>query len=90
MLTLVAGRLLWLQGFQASAYAAQAVGQRTRTSTLTAPRGQILDRDGQALALSVDARAIYGEPRTITRAVCTPTPTGAPRPVLKLRADQSR
>jgi cell division protein FtsI (penicillin-binding protein 3) len=73
MLTLIAGRLVWLQGFQASAYAAQAVEQRTSTITLTAPRGQILDREGEALALSVDARAIYGEPRTISRARCTPT-----------------
>ena len=73
MLTLIAGRLVWLQGFQASAYAAQAVEQRTSTITLTAPRGQILDRDGETLALSVDARAVYGEPRTISRAVCTPT-----------------
>ena len=73
MLSLIAGRLVWLQGFQASAYAAQAVEQRTRTITLTAPRGQILDRSGDALALSVDARAVYGEPRTIARAVCTAT-----------------
>ncbi len=96
MLSLIAGRLVWLQGFQASAYAAQAVEQRTRTMTLTAPRGQILDRDGEALALSVDARAIYGEPRTIARAVCTPTearpcdPAGIAEklaPVLDLPAD---
>ena len=73
MLTLIAGRLVWLQGFQASAYAAQAVQQRTSTITLTAPRGQILDRDGEALALSVDARAVYGEPRTIARADCRPS-----------------
>ncbi len=97
MLTLIAGRLVWLQGFQASAYAAQAVEQRTSTITLTAPRGQILDRDGEALALSVDARAVYGEPRTIARADCRPSqerpcdPAGiaaALAPVLDLPAEE--
>ncbi len=73
MLGLIAGRLVWLQGFEAEAYAAEAVKQRTRTVTLTAPRGEVLDRSGEALALSVDARAVYGEPRTISRAECRPT-----------------
>ena len=97
MLSLIAGRLVWLQGFQAQAYAAQAVKQRTSTMTLTAPRGRILDRSGEALALSVDARAIYGEPRTISRADCRPTserpcdPAGiaaALAPVLDLPVEQ--
>ncbi len=97
MLVLIAGRLVWLQGFTASAYAAQAVEQRTRTIPLTAPRGRVLDRSGEALALSVDARAVYGEPRTISRAHCRPTaerpcdPAGIARvlaPVLGLPAEQ--
>ena len=69
---LIGGRLVWLQGFQAEAYAAEASKQRLRTVTLPAPRGTITDRSGQALALSVDARAVYGEPRTIAKAVCQP------------------
>lgn len=72
MLSLVAGRLVWLQGFQAKAYAADAVAQRLSTVTLQAPRGQITDRNGQVLAMSVDARLIYGEPRTIAKASCRP------------------
>ena len=32
---------------------------------LQAPRGTITDRTGQALAMSVDSRAVYAEPRTI-------------------------
>lgn len=97
MFTLIAGRLVWLQGFQAEAYAADAVEQRTSKITLTAPRGQVLDRSGQALALSVDARAVYGEPRTISRADCRPDATtpcdpagiaAALAPVLDLPADQ--
>jgi cell division protein FtsI (penicillin-binding protein 3) len=72
MLSLIAGRLVWLQGFQATAYAGQAVEQRLRTTNLLAPRGTITDRNGQVLALSVDARAVYAEPRTIARATCRP------------------
>jgi cell division protein FtsI (penicillin-binding protein 3) len=73
MLSLIGGRLVWLQGFQAEAYAAQAVQQRLSTVALSAPRGSITDRTGQVLALSVDARAVYGEPRTIAKANCPPT-----------------
>jgi len=76
LLSLIGGRLVWLQGLSASAYADQAVEQRLRTSTLLAPRGAITDRSGQVLALSIDARAVYAEPRTIARAQqqkpCTP------------------
>ena len=99
MLTLIAGRLVWLQGFQADAYAADAVEQRTTTIALRAPRGQVLDRSGQALALSVDARAVYAEPRTIARADCRPDartpcdPAGiaaALAPVLGLPSEELR
>lgn len=72
LLSLIAGRLVWLQGVQATAYADQAVEQRLQTRTLLAPRGSITDRTGQPLALSVDARAVYGEPRIIARANCPP------------------
>ena len=70
LLSLIGGRLVWLQGFQGQAYAEQAVKARTKTVDLAAPRGEITDRTGQALALSVDARAIYAEPRNIARARC--------------------
>ena len=75
LLSLIAGRLVWLQGFQATAYAGQAVEQRMQTTNLLAPRGTITDRNGQALALSVDARAVFAEPRTIARATCRPEAT---------------
>ena len=77
ILLLLAGRLVWLQGLQATAYAADASSQRLRTTTLIAPRGEITDRSGEALAQSVDARAVYGEPRIIAKADCRP---GATRP----------
>jgi len=75
LLSLIGGRLVWLQGFQGPAYAEAAVKQRTKTIDLPAPRGEITDRTGQALALSVDSRAIYAEPRNIARALCRPSAT---------------
>lgn len=72
VLALLAGRLVWLQGPGSTAYAATAAKQRMRVSTLLAPRGGISDRTGQPLAMTVDARAVYGEPRTIAKAVCSP------------------
>ncbi|CAA9302743.1 MAG: Cell division protein FtsI [Peptidoglycan synthetase], partial [uncultured Friedmanniella sp.] len=98
LLTLIGGRLVYLQGFQAEAYADEAQQQRLRTVTLTAPRGSVTDRSGQALALSVDARAVYGEPRQIAKAVCadedTPcspaTIAAALAPVLDLPASELR
>ncbi|MCA1710106.1 MAG: penicillin-binding protein 2 [Actinobacteria bacterium] len=72
VLALLAGRLVWLQGFHATAYADKAVDQRIRTNTIVAPRGTITDRSGEPFALSLDARAVYGEPRIIARAECKP------------------
>ena len=70
LLSLIGVRLVWLQGFQGQAYAEQSVKQRTQTIALNAPRGEITDRTGQAMALSVDSRAIYAEPRNIAKARC--------------------
>ena len=76
LLVLLAGRLVWLQGFQ-PAYASDASTQRLRTNTIVAPRGEITDRSGEPFALSIDARAVYGEPRIIAKADCKP---GADKP----------
>ncbi|MDT7546284.1 MAG: hypothetical protein QOE99_2394 [Actinomycetota bacterium] len=73
VLVLLAGRLVWLQGLQATSYASSATTQRLRTNILVAPRGEILDRSGVALAASIDARAVFGEPRTIAKAQCPVT-----------------
>ena len=78
LLSLIGGRLVWLQGFQAEVYANEAVEQRLTTRTLTAPRGTITDRSGQALAMSETARAVFGEPRIIAKAVCAPGGGGRP------------
>ncbi|MGY5763812.1 peptidoglycan D,D-transpeptidase FtsI family protein [Brachybacterium sp. DNPG3] len=51
---LIAGRLIWVQGLDASARAEAAVAQRTVTRTIPALRGDITDRNGAVLASSVE------------------------------------
>jgi len=62
VLSLFAGRLFQLQGVDANAYAAMAAAEGTREVTLHAARGEILDRNGNELASSVDAVAITADP----------------------------
>ena len=56
------GRLVQLQGVDSTVYAAQAQAQYLHKVTLPADRGTILDRNGVALADSVDADNITGDP----------------------------
>lgn len=65
LLALVA-RLLYLQGFGATAYAAQAEQQRIRTTAIQPVRGAITDRNGNIIAESVDARGVYADPKLVT------------------------
>jgi cell division protein FtsI (penicillin-binding protein 3) len=77
----VAGRLVQLQGLDRSSYAAMAERQRLHTVALSAPRGEIVDRDGRPLAETVDARDVYADPQKVVDAA------GAARilaPVLRL------
>jgi cell division protein FtsI (penicillin-binding protein 3) len=71
VLVVFVGRLLQFQGLEAPAFANAAEKQRLRTVTLAAARGDLLDRDGQVLATTVDARAIYADPRDVTDARTT-------------------
>ncbi|GAA3535374.1 cell division protein FtsI [Aeromicrobium panaciterrae] len=64
---LFAARLFQIQGLDASAYAAQAVTAGTKKSTVPAPRGEILDRNGVSLAASVDGMTLTADP-TMTSA----------------------
>ena len=61
---LLAGiKLVQVQGFQAEALSAQAERQRATPIEIPAPRGSILDRNGNQLAFSVEARALYVVPQ---------------------------
>jgi len=62
VLSMFAARLVQLQGVDASAYASMAQAESTRTVTLHAPRGVIVDRGGEELATSVDAVALAADP----------------------------
>jgi cell division protein FtsI (penicillin-binding protein 3) len=68
VLSLIGGRLVQLQGLDRTAYASMAQKQRLHTVALSAPRGQILDRDGQPLAETVDARDVYADPSKVVDA----------------------
>ncbi len=72
LLLVLGGRLVHLQVVSGTAYAEVAEKQRRVTRTLPAPRGAITDRDGLPLALTVESRAVTGQPRTIAEAECPP------------------
>jgi cell division protein FtsI (penicillin-binding protein 3) len=74
---LLAGRLVQLQGLQPAAYADKAGVQQTREILLPSTRGAVVDRNGNPLALSVVAKNIYAEPRTIAKATCQKGTTDA-------------
>ncbi len=59
-------RLLQVQAVDASAYAAKADRYRFQEYTLSAERGEITDRNGIALATSVDAYDITADPKLFT------------------------
>lgn len=65
--TLLAGALVarfaYLQIWEAGSLSALANAQRTKTIDLSAVRGEILDANGRALAVSVEAYSIYAMPR---------------------------
>jgi cell division protein FtsI (penicillin-binding protein 3) len=67
---LLAGRLVQLQGIQPVALADPSGVERVRPVVVQALRGQVLDRHGNVLALSVQARNVYGQPRQIAKAQC--------------------
>ncbi len=59
-------RLTVLQVSQAASFRDRALEQRLRTVELPATRGQILDRNGEPLTMSLEARDVYADPRYVT------------------------
>ena len=64
-LVLIGARLAVLQVGEAQALQARAAAQRVRTVDLPAERGEILDRNREPLALTLEARDIYADPRYV-------------------------
>ncbi|MDO9556813.1 MAG: penicillin-binding transpeptidase domain-containing protein [Coriobacteriia bacterium] len=62
----VAGRLVYIQVIVGPEYAAAAEQQRTCDVVLTPRRGSIFDREGEPLAVTVDAKTIYAVPSQVT------------------------
>lgn len=65
LFALLGGRLIQLQFTDGKTYAALAAEQRTAKVSVVAPRGAILDRDGNPLAHSVPASAVYADPKFV-------------------------
>ena len=63
---LAGGKLVMIQAIDTSDYAAKSEAQRTRTISLLAERGSISDRNGTALAFTVEGRAIAARPALFT------------------------
>ena len=62
----IAARLAVLQVGDRSSLQALGLDQRVKTFDLPAARGQILDRRGVPLAITLDARDIYADPTLVT------------------------
>ena len=64
-------RLVQLQVRDAPSYRALARDQRVRTITLPPVRGSLFDRNRDELALSLPAKAVYADPRLVSRPAAT-------------------
>ncbi|TWG92890.1 cell division protein FtsI (penicillin-binding protein 3) [Nocardioides sp. J9] len=62
VLSVFAGRLVQLQAIDPGSYAQMAAREGRATVVLPATRGEILDRNGEALAETVDGRMIIADP----------------------------
>jgi cell division protein FtsI (penicillin-binding protein 3) len=61
----MATRLVMLQVIEAPAYAKLAANQREREVEFPARRGAVFDRDGEALAISVDLYTVFADPSLV-------------------------
>jgi len=64
-LSLCAGRLLQLQGFDSARYTADSIDALTRTLPLLPSRGEITDRNGNVLASTQPAVAVTADPTLV-------------------------
>ncbi len=66
-LSVIALRAFWLQGVQGSSLASEAAYQQTEVVTVPGLRGSLLDRFGNPLAVSEDAKTIFATPYQVKR-----------------------
>lgn len=65
LFVVVGARLVYLQAVAAPAYAAKASAQRLRDVEIPPRRGTIYDREGEPLAVSVEARTVFANPAAV-------------------------
>jgi len=68
VMSLFAGRLIQLQGFESGAYLRLAQNQRLQGESLPAVRGNITAADGEPLAITVQTYLVYADPMMMTAA----------------------
>jgi cell division protein FtsI (penicillin-binding protein 3) len=78
LFAVIGGRLVQLQGLDGTAYAAQAERLRLRSVVLPAQRGDILDRDGNILARTIEARTVFADPKLVVDPAGTATRLAGP------------
>ncbi|QII01602.1 penicillin-binding protein 2 [Rhodococcoides fascians A21d2] len=61
-LAVAAAQLLWIQGFDGPRLSAESASQRTTTLVDPAMRGSILDRNGNPIAFTMEAKALTFQP----------------------------
>lgn len=66
-LVLTGGKLIQVQGFEASALSEKAQRQRVASQIIQAERGSFVDRSGNVLAFSGESRQLYANPRDLTK-----------------------
>ncbi|MGZ8578495.1 MAG: peptidoglycan D,D-transpeptidase FtsI family protein [Actinomycetota bacterium] len=80
-------RMAVLQVRRSDSFSAMGVDQRNRTSELRALRGDILDRNGVPLAMTLEARDVYANPRSVTDPVMQAARIA---PILELKVSDVR
>ncbi|MFL6076102.1 MAG: peptidoglycan D,D-transpeptidase FtsI family protein, partial [Mycobacteriales bacterium] len=78
LLLVLAARLVQLQAVDAAAYADKARQQWKNSVTLYPQRGNIMDRDGNLLADSVQVKAVYADPTLVADPERTATALSGP------------
>lgn len=66
LMLVICGRLIQLQGIDATAYAANAESARIKQKVVPAQRGTITDVNGTQLAYSVQTRTVFADPADVT------------------------
>jgi cell division protein FtsI/penicillin-binding protein 2 len=62
---LIAARLVWVQGVRGHEYAEMGAAQRLREVEIAPRRGTIYDREGEPLAISVEAKTVFAAPKQV-------------------------